>query len=69
MTGAILAMLGPSALTTDEEWGSDEGFLEAQQRNGIVATHPGGTMEIQKVSIARRLGLGRSAREAAGTVK
>src|SRR5205823_1156304 len=56
MTGAILAMLGPSALTTDEVWGSPDDFLENQQRSGIVATHPGGTIEVQKVSMARRIG-------------
>jgi alkylation response protein AidB-like acyl-CoA dehydrogenase len=69
MTGAILAMLGPEALTTDEVWGAPDGFLESQQRNGIVATHPGGTMEVQKVSMARRIGIGRAQREMAGTVR
>jgi 3-oxocholest-4-en-26-oyl-CoA dehydrogenase alpha subunit len=68
MTGAILEMLGPAALTDDEIWGSPGGFLEAQQRNGIVATHPGGTIEVQKVSMSRRIGIGRSQRELAGTV-
>jgi alkylation response protein AidB-like acyl-CoA dehydrogenase len=70
MTGAILAMLGPAALTTDDEWGSPDDFLENQQRSGIVATHPGGTIEVQKVSMARRIGIGRPAsqRELAGTV-
>ncbi|MGE0543513.1 MAG: acyl-CoA dehydrogenase family protein [Dehalococcoidia bacterium] len=68
MTGAILEAIGPAALTTDATWGSPEGFIESQQRNGIVATHPGGTIEIQKVSMARRIGIGRAQREAAGTV-
>jgi 3-oxocholest-4-en-26-oyl-CoA dehydrogenase alpha subunit len=68
MTGAILEAVGPAALTTDSTWGSPEGFLELQQRNGIVAVHPGGTADIQRVSIARRLGLGRTAAEAAGKV-
>ena len=68
MTGAILEAVGPAALTTDETWGSPEGFLELQQRNGIVAVHPGGTADIQRVSMARRIGIGRAAREAAGTV-
>ena len=45
-----------------------DGFLELQQRNGIVAVHPGGTADIQRVSMARRIGIGRAAREAAGTV-
>lgn len=68
MTGAILEAVGPAALTTDPEWGSEDGFLESQQRNGIVAMHPGGTADIQRVSMARRIGIGRAAREAAGTI-
>jgi 3-oxocholest-4-en-26-oyl-CoA dehydrogenase alpha subunit len=68
MTGAILEAVGPAALTTDETWGSPDGFLEAQQRNGIVAVHPGGTADIQRVTMARRIGIGRAVREAAGTV-
>jgi len=68
MTGAILEMVGPAALTTDPTWGSPDGFLELQQRNGIVAVHPGGTADIQRVTMARRIGIGRTSREAAGTV-
>ena len=68
MTGAILEAVGPAALTSDPTWGSPEGFLELQQRNGIVAVHPGGTTDIQRISMARRIGIGRAAREAAGTV-
>ena len=70
MTGAILEAVGPAALTTDETWGSPDGGLESQQRNGIVAVHPGGTADIQRVSMARRIGIGRAARdrELAGTV-
>jgi long-chain-acyl-CoA dehydrogenase len=68
MTGAILEAVGPAALTSDSTWGSSDGFLELQQRNGIVAVHPGGTADIQRVSMARRIGIGRAAREAAGTV-
>jgi alkylation response protein AidB-like acyl-CoA dehydrogenase len=68
MTGAILEAIGPAALTNDDEWGSPDGFLESQQRNGIVAIHPGGTADIQRVSMARRIGIGRTTRELAGTV-
>jgi alkylation response protein AidB-like acyl-CoA dehydrogenase len=68
MTSAILEAVGPAALTSDGTWGSPGGFLESQQRNGIVAVHPGGTADIQKVSMARRIGIGRSQRELAGTV-
>jgi hypothetical protein len=68
MTGAILEAVGPAALTSDPTWGSQDGFMELQQRNGIVAVHPGGTADVQRVSMARRIGIGRAAREAAGTV-
>ena len=68
MTGAILEAVGPAALTTDPTWGSTDGFLEQQQRNGIIAVHPGGTADVQRVSMARRIGIGRAARESAGTV-
>jgi alkylation response protein AidB-like acyl-CoA dehydrogenase len=68
MTSAILEAVGPAALTDDPTWGSPDGFLESQQRNGIVAVHPGGTADIQRVSMARRIGIGRSSRELAGTV-
>jgi len=68
MTGAILDAVGPAALTTDPAWGSAAGFLETQQRNGIVSVHPGGTTDIQRVQMARRIGIGRSTREKAGTV-
>jgi alkylation response protein AidB-like acyl-CoA dehydrogenase len=68
MTGAILEAVGPAALVADERWGSEDDFLESQQRNGIVAVHPGGTADVQRVSMARRIGIGRAAREMAGTV-
>jgi alkylation response protein AidB-like acyl-CoA dehydrogenase len=68
MTGAILEAVGPAALTSDPTWGSQDAFMELQQRNGIVAVHPGGTADVQRVSMARRIGIGRAAREAAGTV-
>jgi alkylation response protein AidB-like acyl-CoA dehydrogenase len=68
MTRAILEAVGPAALLDDEEWGSPDGFLEHQQRNGIVAVHPGGTPDVQSISMSRRIGIGRSQREAAGQV-
>lgn len=68
MTRAILEAVGPAALVDDPQWGSEEGFLELQQRNGIVAVHPGGTSDIMKVQMARRIGIGRAQRESAGTV-
>ena len=38
MTGAILEAIGPAALTTDETWGSPDGFLESQQPD-VVHVH------------------------------
>ena len=37
---AILELLGPYALTNDEEWGPCGGHMEAHQRSSIVAVHP-----------------------------
>ena len=66
---AIHNILGPYALTLDPEWGLEEGHIEVQQRGSIVAQHPGGTVEIQKVIMARRLGIGRAVREQAGVLR
>jgi alkylation response protein AidB-like acyl-CoA dehydrogenase len=65
-TEAVLELLGPYALTDDEDWGALKGLAEEQQREGIVDMHPGGTADIHKVIIARRLGLGRREAEKAG---
>ena len=63
---AILKILGPYALTNDPRWDLSDGHMEVFQRSSIVALHPGGTAEIQKVIMARRLGIGRQVREQAG---
>ncbi len=63
---AMLKVLGPYALTNDPKWDTSEGHMEVFQRSSIVAMHPGGTAEIQKVIMARRLGIGRRVREQAG---
>lgn len=63
---AILKALGPYALTNDPAWDSTRGQLEQQQRGSIVALHPGGTVEVQKLVMARRIGVGRTTREEAG---
>lgn len=66
MATAILDILGPAALTYDPQWGAAEGHVEAHQRAAIIALHPGGTTDIQKVIMARRIGIGRETRERAG---
>ncbi|MCE2463832.1 MAG: hypothetical protein J4F46_07980, partial [Dehalococcoidia bacterium] len=68
MGKAILEVLGPYALTNDPSWAPSEGHVEAHQRSSIVAIHPGGTADIQKVIMARRIGIGRATREQAGAL-
>jgi 3-oxocholest-4-en-26-oyl-CoA dehydrogenase alpha subunit len=66
LTKAILDLLGPEALTSDPVLGAIDGIAEAQQRRGIVEQHPGGTTDIQRVVIARRLGVGNREPQQAG---
>ena len=68
MSQAMLDILGPAGLTHDKELGAANGHMEAQARAGIVAIHPGGTTDIQKVIMARRIGIGREVRERAGAL-
>jgi alkylation response protein AidB-like acyl-CoA dehydrogenase len=68
MGKAILEILGPYALTNDPGWSPAEGHVEAHQRSSVVAIHPGGTADIQKVIMARRIGIGRATREQAGAL-
>ena len=68
MAQSILDILGPSALTYDPQWGAADGHMEAHQRSAIVAIHPGGTADIQKLIMARRIGIGREVREQAGAL-
>ena len=63
---AILEIIGPRALVSDPEWAVADGHVEVHQRASIVEQHPGGTAEIQRVIMARRLGIGRDAREQPG---
>ena len=68
MAHAILDILGPAALTHDSELGAGDGYFEAHQRAALIALHPGGTTDIQKVIMARRIGIGREVREKAGAL-
>ena len=65
----ILRALGPYALTNDTEWGPLAGLLEHHQRSAVVGLHPGGTTDIQKVIMARRIGIGRTVKEQAGRLR
>ena len=68
MAQAMLDILGPAGLTYDKELGAADGHMEAHSRAGIVAIHPGGTTDIQRVIMARRIGIGREVRERAGAL-
>ena len=64
---ALHSLFGPYALTNDERWDFSGATLDAYQRSSIVSLHPGGTADVQKVIMARRIGMGREDRESAGT--
>jgi alkylation response protein AidB-like acyl-CoA dehydrogenase len=66
LTKAIMDLLGPEAMTDDPVHGAMDGYAESQQRAGIVEMHPAGTTDIQRVIMARRLGIGKREREQAG---
>ena len=63
----VLEVAGPYAMLDDEKWAPGAGVFESHQRQAITAHHPGGSSEIQKLIMARRLGLSRSKEEAAPT--
>ena len=63
---AIMDLIGPYALTNDRAWDRSDGQFEAYARSAIQALHPGATADIQKVIMARRIGIGREVREQAG---
>ena len=65
----MLRIAGPCVLTKDERWGPLKGAVEYFQRDAITALHPGATTDIQRVIIARRIGIGRSEKEKAGTLR
>jgi alkylation response protein AidB-like acyl-CoA dehydrogenase len=66
---ALIDIMGPYALTTDEDWGLLDGRVEGWTRSAIQALHPGATADIQKVIMARRIGIGREVAEKAGDTK
>ena len=68
IAGLIQRILGYYALTTDPDYVAAEGHIELNQRTGIVGLHPGATVEIQKLIMSRRIGIGRTVREEAGAL-
>ncbi|MBI2304080.1 MAG: acyl-CoA dehydrogenase family protein [Chloroflexi bacterium] len=63
----LLEVLGPTALVDDPKWAPLKGNLEYYQRFA-ACQHQGGTPEIQKVIIARRMGVSRTRETAAAMV-
>ena len=68
MAQRILDLIGPYALTNDPKWDLSDEHMEVYQRSSIVALHPGGTTDIQKVIMARRIGIGREVKERQGAL-
>ncbi|MBI2855446.1 MAG: acyl-CoA/acyl-ACP dehydrogenase, partial [Chloroflexi bacterium] len=61
-------VLGPYALLDDHERAAPEkGDMEMFQRSSLGRIHPGGTIEVQKVIMARRIGVSRTRERAAPT--
>ena len=56
-----------SLLDSDDPRSVNGGTAEVQQRGSLTAAHPGGTTEVQKVIIARRIGISRTQERAAPT--
>ncbi|MBI4299307.1 MAG: acyl-CoA dehydrogenase family protein [Chloroflexi bacterium] len=70
MVNADLArdIMGMNSLLDDRDPRAPfEGKAEAYQRSSLVGAHPGGTVEVQKVIIARRIGISRTRERAAAT--
>jgi alkylation response protein AidB-like acyl-CoA dehydrogenase len=65
----MLRAVGPYAMINDDEWGPLKGLLEHNQRAAVVGLHPGGTTDVQKVIMSRRIGIGRNVREQAGRLR
>jgi alkylation response protein AidB-like acyl-CoA dehydrogenase len=56
-----------SLLDFRDEQSVIDGEMELHQRETLAAAHPGGTIEVQKVIVARRLGVSRTKERAAPT--
>ena len=56
-------------LVTDPRWGPLKGAVEYFQRDAITSLHPGATTDIQRVIMARRIGIGGREREKTGNLR
>ena len=66
ITTNLQELFGPSSLINGGGFDFSEGALDQYHRSAITALHPAGTADVQKVLMARRMGLGRDEAEAAG---
>lgn len=64
----LMDIMGPTGLTEDPRWGPPTWTLRWQQVMGVMSSHGGGTADIQRVVMARRIGIGRAEREAEGAL-
>ncbi len=65
----MLRIAGPLVLTKDPQWAPLKGMIEYFQRDSITALHPGATTDIQRVIMARRIGIGGREREQAAKLR
>ena len=65
----MLRIAGPYVLSNDARWGPLQGALEYFQRDAICMQHPGGTGDIQRVIMSRRIGISGREREKAGDLR
>jgi len=64
----IRDVMGPYAMLDIEDPSAPfKGEMELHQRESLAAAHPGGTVEVQKVIMARRMGVSRTRERAAPT--
>ena len=68
ISDAIRDVMGPHAMLDFTDPSAPfKGELELHQRESLAAAHPGGTVEVQKVIMARRMGVSRTRERAAPT--
>lgn len=65
----VQRVLGYRSIISDLDVGAAGGWMEMYLRQGPRGLHGGGTADIDRVIVARRMGLGRTTREEAGRVE
>ncbi len=62
----VQEVLGYPAVISDSSWTPGDGEIELFVRHGFGGLHGGGTHDVDRVIVARRMGLGRTVQEEAG---